>query len=223
MSQPAYPSSFGSISVRVPPVFSGARIGVMGGTFNPPHAGHVEISRTAMRRLKLDQLWWVVTPGNPLKENGGLPATAERVAACRALIHDPRVVVTSFEEELGAPYTAGTLAFLKTHFPSAHFIWVMGADNLAGFHRWQRWREIATAMPIAIIDRPSWRLKALASPAAQALERARIPENRAGELTRRKAPAWVFLTSRLSPLSSTMLRSGALHNDPRPEKQRSSR
>jgi nicotinate-nucleotide adenylyltransferase len=209
MTPAAQRRRFGSIRIPLPPVYPGARIGVMGGTFNPPHEGHVEISRTAMRRLRLDRLWWVVTPGNPLKQNGALPPTQQRIKACRMLISHPRIAVTAFEEKLGSAFTAETLAFLRMRYPSVRFIWVMGADNLASFHRWQRWRAIAQLMPIAVVDRPAWRLKALASPAVHALAKRRTPERDAGSLALRPPAAWTFLTGRLSPLSSTLLRKPA--------------
>lgn len=199
-------STFGSIKVKPPPIARGQRIGVMGGTFNPPHAAHLLISRTALKRLGLDQIWWVVTPGNPLKTHDDLPDLAGRMALCRRLAADRRVRITGFEEALRTPYTAVTLAFLKFRFPGVRFIWVMGADNLASFHRWQHWRAIAASMPIAVVDRPGWRLKGLASPAAHALRRAHVPEARAGRLAFRKPPAWTLLTGPLSHLSSTQLR-----------------
>lgn len=182
----------------------------MGGTFNPPHEGHRIVAETAVKRLGLDQLWWVVTPGNPLKSNGGLPPLDSRMRAARAFAQGPRMKVTGFEEVLGTPYTAATLAFLKRRYPSVHFVWVMGADNLAFFDRWQHWRTIASAFPIAVVDRPGWRLASLAGPAASFLRPARLPETQAAELPGRAAPAWVFLTSRLSGLSSTALRAGNL-------------
>jgi nicotinate-nucleotide adenylyltransferase len=187
----------------------GQRVGVMGGSFDPPHAGHLIVARTALRRLKLDQLWWLVTPGNPLKAHGGLAPLAQRVAACRALAGgDRRMVVTAFEAQLGSAYTAETLAFLRQRLPQVRFVWVMGADNLATFDRWQNWRGIARSMPIAVVDRPGWRFKAMAGPAAQALAVARVPEARAGSLAMRRPPAWMFLTSKLSSLSSSGLRRG---------------
>ena len=203
-------SAFGSLRARTPAALPGQRIGVMGGSFNPPHAGHVHVAETALKLLALDQLWWVVSPGNPLKVNDGLPSQAERMAACRKLATDRRIKITGFEAELASPYTARTLAHLHTRFPATHFIWVMGADNLAQFHRWQDWRNIAASVPIAVIDRPGWRLKALASPAARALAANRLLEDRATLLGSAKAPAWVFLTTRLSPLSSTVLRAPAV-------------
>jgi nicotinate-nucleotide adenylyltransferase len=199
--------SFGSIRVRTPLVLPGQRIGIMGGSFNPPHAGHVTVAETALRRLNLDCVWWVVTPGNPLKTHGGLAPLAERMAQCRTLAKGPRFEVTSFEQELDSPYTAVTLKFLVRRFPSTQFVWVMGADNLVNFDRWQSWRAIAGLLPIAVVDRPGWRLPALSGPAGQELARYRLPEAKAALLAGRKPPAWCFLTTRLSPLSSTALRS----------------
>lgn len=202
-------ASFGSIKVKPPRIYEGQRIGVMGGTFNPPHGGHALVSRTALRRLQLDQLWWLVTPGNPLKLNNGLPHARERMALCRQLAPDRRMRITAFEEDLATPYTAATLGFLVRRYPGVRFVWIMGADNLASFHRWQHWRDIADSVPIAVVDRPGWRLKALASPAAQWMRRSYIPESNAGRLPFKSAPAWTFLTGPLSSLSSTELRTGA--------------
>lgn len=179
----------------------------MGGSFNPPHEGHLIVARTALKRLQLDWLWWLVTPGNPLKQHDELAPLPARISAIRAMTQDPRMVLTSFEERLQTPYTAATLAFLKRRHRDAHFVWIMGADNLATFHRWQNWRDIAAAMPLAVVDRPGWRLAAMASPAARALARYRINEADAATLAFKRPPAWTFLTTRLSPLSSTEMRS----------------
>ncbi len=195
-----------AFSIRTPPVWAGARIGLMGGSFNPPHDGHLVVARTSLRRLRLDQLWWVVTPGNPLKSHGGLPATDSRVKAVEALAKHPKMITTAFERDLGTPYTAATIEFLLNRYPHARFVWVMGADNLATFHRWQRWRDIAAMVPIAVIDRPGWRFPGLSSPAARSLALARIREENARFLPFRTPPAWVFLTTRLSNQSSTALR-----------------
>lgn len=182
----------------------------MGGTFNPPHMGHVTVAQTALKRLGLSKLWWLVTPGNPLKSRDGLSPTSSRMAAAQSLARDRRMVMTAFEDELGSPYTAQTLSFLRTRYPTTRFVWVMGADNLATFHRWQHWQGIAHTMPFVVIDRPGWRLKALASPAARALSKHRVPEERAALLTRSSAPCWAFLSTRLSELSSTELRRDGL-------------
>lgn len=200
------PSAFGAIAVRPPRAGPYQRIGLMGGSFNPPHEGHVAVARTAMKRLRLDAVWWLVTPGNPLKSNGALPPISARMAACRRLAPERAMVVTDLEARLGSPFTAITLAHLRQRFPTIRFVWLMGADNLAGFHRWRNWRAIAATMPIAVVDRPGWRFKALASPAAHFLARCRWPESRSPRLPEASPPAWVFLTARLSPASSTALR-----------------
>ena len=206
MPRTSAPVRFGSIAVKTPLVTSGQRVGVMGGSFNPPHEGHAMVAATALKRLDLDQVWWLVTPGNPLKSNGNLAPLAERMAACRRLARDPRMHVTAFEAQLKTPYTAATLAFLQRRYPSVTFIWVMGADNLATFHRWQQWREIAKHMPIAVVDRPGWRLKALASIAARAMAQKRVSEARARSLAGTRRTGWTFLSTRLSEASSTHLR-----------------
>lgn len=208
--------SFGSIRVRTPLVYPGQRVGIMGGSFNPPHDGHRIVAETAVKRLGLDQLWWVVTPGNPLKANGGLPPQSDRMAACRKFARGPKMKITGFEAELGTPYTAATLAFLKVRHTGVHFVWVMGADNLASFECWQHWRQITRMMPIAVVDRPGWRLKAMAKTAAQILGPYRLVESKARLLAGRKPPAFVFLTSRLSPLSSTKLRASGLNQSKPP-------
>jgi nicotinate-nucleotide adenylyltransferase len=196
----------GTLQARPPLAFPGQRIGLMGGTFNPPHEGHAVCALTALNRLKLDQLWWMVTPGNPLKSGAGLPELEARMAASRDFARSPAIKITGFEAELGSPYTYATVRFVVRHLPRVHFVWVMGADNLATFHRWQHWRDIAGLVPLAVVDRPGWHLKALASPAARYLARARVPEARAALLPGANPPAWVFLGTRLSEASSTALR-----------------
>lgn len=193
----------------LPAASDGQRVGLMGGTFNPPHEGHAVCAVTALRRLELDQLWWMVTPGNPLKSGEGLPPLAERMAASQALVTDPRIKITGFEESLATPYTYATLEYLRRRMPGVDFVWVMGADNLAGFHRWRQWRAIADLVPIAVVDRPGWRHRSLASPAASALARFRLPEREAKLLPGLAAPAWTFLSTRLSGASSTAIRAGA--------------
>jgi nicotinate-nucleotide adenylyltransferase len=190
----------------LPPGARGLRIGLYGGSFNPPHAGHRHVSLMALRRLRLDRVWWIVTPGNPLKDHGGLPATAERVAAARRVARHPRIAVTGFEEAIGARYTLDTLAYLKARRPEARFVWIMGADNLAGFERWRGWRRIAELMPFAVIDRPGWTLRSTQGRAAVALRPYRIDETDAALLADLTPPAWVFLHGPRSALSSTVLR-----------------
>lgn len=206
------PSSFGSTKARTPLAFANERIGLLGGSFNPPHAAHALISRIALARLGLDRVWWIVTPGNPLKSRHELAPLAERMAACRAIKQDSRILPTDFEQNLPSAFTAVTLRFVRRRHPGTLFVWIMGADNLATFHQWQHWKEIAQTLPIAVVDRPGWRLPALASPAGRFLARYRVPEGEARTLTTRHLPAWVFLTGPLSPLSSTLLRRQRLMN-----------
>jgi nicotinate-nucleotide adenylyltransferase len=182
------------------------KIGLFGGTFDPPHDAHRAACLIAMRRLGLDRVWWLVTPGNPLKDTRGLAPLEERIAAARALARHPRIVVTGLEAAIGARYTYDTLRYLKTHCPGVHFVWIMGADNLRSFHRWENWQGIAATVPIAVVDRLGPSLYALGGPAGQALAPHRIPESAARSLAGRRPPAWVYLHGLKSPLSSTALR-----------------
>ena len=159
-----------------------------------------------MRRLRLDRVWWLVTPGNPLKELSGLAPLSERMAAARALARHPRIAVTGFEAEIGARYTLDTLEYVAARAAAARFVWIMGADNLAQFSRWRGWRRIAELMPFAVVDRPGWTLRATRSKAALALARFRIDETDAPVLADLAPPAWVFLHGPRSALSSTVLR-----------------
>lgn len=201
------PISFGSVRIRTPLVFPGQRVGILGGSFNPPHGGHLQASETALRRLGLDQLWWVVSPVSPHKSEDGLQSLEARMAACRKLVAHPRIKITGFEGALRKPYlTAVTIAFLKRRHPLVGFVWIMGADNMMSFHTWGYWRSIARAMPIAIADRPGRRLGAAASPAGQTLAARRVKEADATRLAGRRPPAWTLLEGPLSELSSTKLR-----------------
>jgi nicotinate-nucleotide adenylyltransferase len=182
------------------------RIGLLGGSFNPPHDAHRAISLFAIKRLKLDRVWWLVTPGNPLKDHGGLRDLGQRVEAAQKIAHDPRIDVSCLEAVIGTRYTVDTILYLRRRAAGLRFVWIMGADNLSQFHRWQSWRRIASEVPIAVIDRPSQSFRALAAPAAQALARYRLPESRAGMLADQHPPAWVFLTGLKLNLSSTGLR-----------------
>jgi nicotinate-nucleotide adenylyltransferase len=183
------------------------RIGLLGGSFNPPHAAHRMISLTALKRLALDRVWWMVSPGNPLKEHDGLAPLAERLRLSREVSRHPRIKVTGFEAGLGTAYTAEVLRFLRRRLPSTRFVWLMGADNLASIHRWREWREIFNLMPVAAVDRPEWRLRALTSPAASCFARFRIPEREAAALPGLVPPAWCYVSGPLSKLSSSALRS----------------
>jgi nicotinate-nucleotide adenylyltransferase len=182
------------------------RIGLLGGSFNPPHAAHRAISLFAMKRLKLDRVWWLVSPGNPLKDHNGLRDLDERAEAARQVANDPRIEVTCLEAVIGTRYTVDTITYLRRRCSGLRFVWIMGADNLAQFHRWEHWRRIASEVPIAVIDRPPQSFRALAAPAARALAPYRIAEKDASLLATRRAPAWVFLTGMKLNLSSTRLR-----------------
>jgi nicotinate-nucleotide adenylyltransferase len=182
------------------------RVGLLGGSFNPPHAAHRAISLFAIKRLRLDRVWWLVSPGNPLKEQGGLHDLRERAEAARRIAGDPRIDVSCLEAVIGKRYTVDTITYLRRRCSGLRFVWIMGADNLAQFHRWENWRRIASQVPIAVIDRPPQSFRALASPAAQALAPYRIAESDAGRLASLRAPAWVFLTGMKLNLSSTRLR-----------------
>jgi nicotinate-nucleotide adenylyltransferase len=195
-----------SASQAIPFHTNGMRIGLLGGSFNPPHAAHRAISLFAIKRLRLDRVWWLLTPGNPLKDTGALHGLAERTAAARKIADDPRIDISCLEAVIGVSYTVDTIIHLRRRVSGVRLVWIMGADNLAQFHRWKDWRRIASEVPIAVIDRPPQSFRALAAPAAQALARYRLPENQATRLTDAHAPAWVFLTGMKMNLSSTGLR-----------------
>jgi len=183
-----------------------ARIGLLGGSFNPAHAGHLHIAKLALRRLRLDQVWLLVSPGNPLKPRDGMAPVAERLASARAIADGRRIVATDIEARLGTRYTADTLRLLRQHFPRAEFIWIMGADNLAQLPRWQRWITIAHTMPLLILPRPGWKARALSGQAASRLRGARRGARSAAGLAAVEAPAWLYLPASENTLSATLLR-----------------
>jgi len=189
----------------IPLYTDGMRIGLLGGSFNPPHEAHRAISLFALKRLELDRIWWLVTPGNPLKDKSP-HALDERMEAAKQVAHHPLIDVSCLESVIGMRYTLDTITYLRRRCSSVRFVWIMGADNLAQFHRWKGWREIASQVPMAVIDRPPDSFRALASPAARTLASVRIPESEAATLATRPPPAWVFLTGLKSSMSSTGLR-----------------
>ena len=181
-------------------------IGLLGGSFNPAHSGHLAISQVALRRLQLDCLWWLVSPGNPLKDNRELAPVETRLKQASSVAQHPRIKVTGFERGLRDYYSRHTIAFLQQRFPATRFVWIMGADNLSGFHRWHDWQGVFSSLPIAVVDRPDYRLRGLAGRAAKTFERARIDETDAAGLAWLEAPVWTFLTLPLSPQSSSEIR-----------------
>ncbi len=182
------------------------RVGLLGGSFNPAHSGHRHIAEVARRRLRLDQVWLLVSPGNPLKPRDGMAPLAARLASARTIADGRRVLATGIEARLGTRYTADTVRALQARFPRTRFVWLMGADNLAQLPRWRHWREIVTALPFAVLPRPTYSLRALAGPAARCLARAR--RNPAGATTLADAPppAWAFLPAAQRGVSATSLR-----------------
>ena len=184
------------------------RVGLLGGSFNPAHEGHLHIARLARQRLRLDQVWLLVSPGNPLKAAHGMATLADRLASARRLADGRRVVATAIEARLHTRYTYDTLRRLRRLFPRVEFVWIMGADNLVQLPRWQRWTGIAGTMPFAVMPRPTYNARALASMAAQRLRRALHPARTAPVLAGSRPPAWTFLPARQNPASATALRAG---------------
>lgn len=183
----------------------GMTVGLLGGSFDPPHVGHVHISQEAIKRLALDAVWWLVSPGNPLKSDA--PADLERrVAVARSLVRHPRIEISDIEARLGLSYTAQTIATLQRAYPGVRFVWLMGADNLAQFHRWQNWRAIMGMVPVAVMARPGQRISARTSPAAQIYDWAKLHAAAAPILARRAPPAWCFLNVPMRDISSTEIR-----------------
>ncbi len=179
------------------------RIGLLGGSFNPAHAGHVHISLEAIRRLELDIIIWLVSPANPLKDPETLAAFDKRFAYATQLITHPRIMVSDYEQRHGLYYTHATLTHLLARYPQHHFVWLMGGDNLAGFHHWQGWKEIANTLPIAVLDRAPFAKAALHSPAAQWLASNRCYYR---ELATAPTPAWDYVPIRRHALSATSIR-----------------
>lgn len=189
----------------LPKARPGEVIGLLGGSFDPAHQGHVQISKQALKRFRLDRVWWLVSPGNPLKARG--PAEiGRRIDAARALVDDPRIVITDLEARLGTRYTAATLENLFRLYPRTRFVWLMGADNLAEFHRWDRWQWIMLQLPVGVIARPNGRLAARMSPTAARFRFARRREAEAEILAWQNPPAWCLINVPMSDASSSAIR-----------------
>ncbi len=183
----------------------GQAIGLFGGSFDPPHAGHVHVSREALKRFGLDRVWWLVSPGNPLKANGPAPLP-RRMEAARALVTHPRISVTDIEARIGTRYTGQTIETLRALYPGTRFVWLMGADNLAQFHRWQRWDWIMRTVPVGVLARPGQRISARMAKAAQVFRSAKLPASHAHLLPYAEAPAWCFVNVPMVDISSSEIR-----------------
>ncbi len=184
------------------------RIGLLGGSFNPAHEGHLQISCIAQSRLQLDEIWWLVSPRNPLKSQRGLSNLDQRIAHAKNLPLPGFIHVTSLESAIGARFSIETVQFLQKRFAETNFVWLIGADNLVILHRWHAWRKLVSKIPFAVIDRPGAGLKAAASPAAQYLSRFRLDESDASALATANSPAWTIIHGPLSSQSSTAIRTG---------------
>jgi len=182
------------------------RIGLLGGSFNLAHEGHLHISHLALVRLRLTQVWWVVSPQNPLKGEADMAPMDDRLAAARTFVGDPRIRVSDIERRMGTVYTLDTVTALQARFRSARFVWLMGADNLIQVSRWRHWESLFNRVPIAVFPRPSYSFRALASPAAVRFADFRVKDTRAGLLADLVPPAWVFLRARAHRASATRIR-----------------
>ena len=190
----------------IPQRHAASRVGLLGGSFNPAHEGHREISLLALSRLGLDAVWWLVSPGNPLKDADEYAPFDERLRTARKVSDHPRIIVSNFEERKGLQYTVDTLETLGALWPQIDFVWLMGADSLSTFHRWRDWRKIANLAPIAVFNRPGHESAWRTAPAAQALAEFRREESEAASLPTAEPPAWIFIGQPANPQSSTAIR-----------------
>lgn len=190
----------------LPAAQPGQAIGLLGGSFDPPHAGHVHITQEALKRFGLYEVWWLVSPGNPLKARGPAPLARRMAAAEHLLRGHPRVVVTDIEAKIGTRYTAETITELTALYRGTRFVWLMGADNLAQFHRWDRWQQIIETVPLGVLARPGDRIPARTSKAAQLYRRYRVRKRDAFGLAGFQAPAWAFVNVPMRGESSSAIR-----------------
>ena len=189
---------------------SSLRIGLLGGSFNPAHEGHRHISLFALQRLRLDAVWWLVSPQNPLKPEEGMASFDDRFASAEAIARHPRIYVSDFESKLGTRYTVDTLRELRRRHGRHRFVWIVGADNLIQLPRWRDWTAIFEMVPLAVFARPGYSIKSLSGAAAHRYRRYRLPDRAAAGAVDRKAPAWVFLHTPLHPASATEIRAERL-------------
>jgi nicotinate-nucleotide adenylyltransferase len=188
------------------PIWRGRRVGLLGGSFNPAHRAHLLLSRAALARLGLDEVWWLVSPQNPLKAERGMAPLGERLAGALALARDRRIRPTAIEASLGTRYTVDTLAALRRRFPLVRFVWLMGADNLAQLPRWRRWDRLMRLAPVAVFGRPTYSLRAMSGTAARRFGTRRISVEQARDLAGMVPPAWTFFHLRHEPTSATAIR-----------------
>lgn len=184
----------------------GMRVGLFGGSFNPAHEGHAHVAETARQRLGLDRVIWLVSPQNPLKSSHETAPLAARMEGVRRIAHGPAMIVSDVESRFGSQYSIDTIRALKARFPGVHFVWIMGADSLATFHRWRGWTQIMAEVPVAVVSRPWISMKSRFSPAARRFSPAQRPSAQARLIPGSSPPAWVFLTGPLNFQSSTALR-----------------
>jgi nicotinate-nucleotide adenylyltransferase len=189
-------------------LYPGMRVGLLGGSFNPAHAGHRHISLIALKRLRLDRVWWLVSPQNPLKPVKGMAGLDARVVSARKAARHPDIVVSTIEQRLRTTYTIDTLLAMRRRWPEVRFVWLMGADNLQQMPRWRAWNRIMRLVPVAVLDRPGNGIRVLQGKVAQRYRAVRLLQHMAPQLATRPAPAWMFLSCRLHPASSTAIRAG---------------
>lgn len=190
------------------------RVGLLGGSFNPAHEGHRHVAMLALRRLRLDQVWLLVSPGNPLKPRHGMAPMSERLASARAIGDGRRIMATAIERSLGTRYTADTLRALRRRFPLVRFVWLMGSDILAELPAWRHWMGVVCTVPFAVLPRPGYNRGALAGRAARRLRPALQPARAASSLAGMAAPAWTFLPAPQNAISATALRAAYSHAKP---------
>jgi nicotinate-nucleotide adenylyltransferase len=187
---------------------AGMRVGLFGGSFNPAHHGHAHVAETGLERLGLDRVIWLVSPQNPLKTVSGMASAETRAASARRYARGPAMIVSDVEARIGTRYTVDTVRVLQHRFPGVRFVWLMGADNLAGFHRWRGWAELFRTLPVAVVARPGAQLPSRFAPAARRFAHARLRENQGRTLARCEPPVWIYLTAPLNTASSTAIRKG---------------
>ncbi len=194
-------------------LWRGQRIGLLGGSFNPAHDGHRYISVTALKRLRLDHIWWLISPQNPLKSTKDMAPFAERVAIAKKVARHPRIHISTIEERLHTRFTIDTLEYLQKLVPTSRFVWLMGADNLIQFPLWHRWEDIIHLVPLAIFDRDHYSLKGLTDKVAYRFRHSRMSIGAEKAIATKTPPAWTFITLRRHPLSATSIRTAQMMVD----------